>query len=260
MRTTLAGLTLVCVSTIFISLMFCCPSSAVDPATVAGAWLLDEGSGNVAVDISGNGNDGEILGEPAWVEGVFGMALEFDGADDHINCGNDESLDLAEAFTLIALAKYTTGGSVDFMNHTGCYGYFIATWNDMVNFPMQCDAASAIGENLNDGEWHCIAGTWADGEGSRLYYDGELHVEVPDYVPTQPFENPGNLHIGCAGDRLDEFFEGAIDEVAVFNVVLSEDDIREIATNGLAAALGAPPTAVSPEEKLTTVWGKIKAE
>ena len=42
------------------------------------------------------------------------------------------------------------------------------------------------------------------------------------------------------------------------NVVLSEDDIRDLATNGLAAALGI--TAVSPEEKLTTAWGEIKVK
>ena len=258
MRTTLAGLTLVCVSTILISLMFTCPSSAVDPATVVGAWLFDEGSGTTAADISGNGNDGEILGEPAWVDGVFGKALEFDGSDS-INCGNDLSLDLTEEFTLMAWGRYTTEDSIDYMNHTGCNGYFLATWTNKVNFPQQCDAASAIGEPVNDGEWHHVAGVWAEGEGSKLYYDGELHVEVPDYVPTAPFANTGNLLIGCYGNMEGEFFVGTMDEVAVFNVVLSEDGIRDIVTSGLAAALGGP-TAVSPEEKLTTVWGKIKAE
>ena len=252
METRLARAALVYVSAIFVGLMFTGVSSALDPETIAGAWLLDEGKGKVAKDFSKNGNDGEILGNPKWVEGVFGKALEFDGADDHINCGNGKSLDLTESFTLMAWGKYTTSASIDFMNHTGCWGYFLATWENKINFPQQCDAASSIGKNLNDGKWHHVAGTY-DGEKVILYYDGELHIEK-NYTPAQAFTNPGNLHIGCAGDRLDELFVGTIDEVAVFNVALPADDIKKIATKGLAGAL-----AVSPKEKLTAIWGKIKA-
>ena len=255
-RATLAKATLVVLSIILVSLIFTSPGSAkIDPDTIAGVWLFDEGSGDVAHDSSQNGNDGGILGEPQWIDGVFGKALEFDGSGDDINCGNDPSLDLTEAFTLMAWGRYTTTASIDYMNHTGCNGYFLATWTNKVNFPQQCDAASAIGEPVNDGEWHHVAGVYAEGEGVKLYYDGELHVEVPGYVPASPFTNPGNLHIGAAGDRGDELFVGAMDEVAVFNVALDADVIKEIATRGFAGAF-----AVSPKEKLTITWGRIKAE
>jgi len=46
--------------------------------------------GNTALDSSGNGNDGTFVGNPQWVTGKFGGALEFDG-DDYVNCGNDAS-------------------------------------------------------------------------------------------------------------------------------------------------------------------------
>ena len=51
---------------------------------------------------------------------------------------------------------------------------------------------------------------------------------------------------------------GVIDEVAVFNVALTEDDINDIMSNGLAEALGI--AAVSPTGKLTTTWGSIKGQ
>ena len=63
MKATLARLTLVwCI--IFVSLIFTGLSSALDPETIAGVWLFDEGSGDVAIDSSPNGNDGEFVGDP----------------------------------------------------------------------------------------------------------------------------------------------------------------------------------------------------
>ena len=61
---------------------------------LVGHWKFDEGSGTIAYDSSGNGNDGNFDGDPQWVAGYFGAALVFDGSDDWLDCGNDPSLDL----------------------------------------------------------------------------------------------------------------------------------------------------------------------
>ena len=45
---------------------------------LVGWWRLDDGSGTVAVDSSGNGYDGTIT-NATWEPGKFGMALAFDG-------------------------------------------------------------------------------------------------------------------------------------------------------------------------------------
>lgn len=47
-------------------------------------WKLDEGSGTVAHDASGNGHDGTFKGAPQWVTGKIGGALQFDGVDDFV--------------------------------------------------------------------------------------------------------------------------------------------------------------------------------
>ena len=65
-------------------------------AELVGHWKFDEGSGTKAYDSSGNGNDGTFNGNPKWVAGHFGTAVEFDGSDDWIECGNDQSLDLTK--------------------------------------------------------------------------------------------------------------------------------------------------------------------
>ena len=79
-------------SLIVLSLMFAGVSSAeLDPKTVVGMWLFDEGKGDTAVDSSENGNDGELVNGPKWVkDGQFGSALEFDGNESkgHVVVGN----------------------------------------------------------------------------------------------------------------------------------------------------------------------------
>jgi len=51
----------------------------INPENVVGAWLFEEGSGNIAKDSSGKGNNGEIKGSPKWINGKFGRAMEFNG-------------------------------------------------------------------------------------------------------------------------------------------------------------------------------------
>ncbi len=57
-------------------------------------------------------------------------------------------------------------------------------------------------------------------------------------------------------DGSGEYYNGLIDEFAIFNVALTEDDIKTIMDKGLARALGI--AAVSPSGKLTATWGSIK--
>ena len=73
-------------------------AEAVDP-DLAGWWKFDEGSGTIAYDSSGNGNDGIFVGDPQWVPGKIGGALEFNG-DDYLNCGNGPSLEIRDEITI----------------------------------------------------------------------------------------------------------------------------------------------------------------
>ena len=50
---------------------------------------------------------------------------------------------------------------------------------------------------------------------------------------------------------------GVVDEVAIFNVLLSEEDIQKVANGGLEGAIQT--AAVKPVDKLTTTWADIKA-
>jgi type II secretory pathway pseudopilin PulG len=56
---------------------------------LVGYWSFDEGSGNIARDYSGNGNNGTLYNfnftaTSGWVDGKVGKALSFDGVDDYV--------------------------------------------------------------------------------------------------------------------------------------------------------------------------------
>jgi hypothetical protein len=71
---------------------------------VVGMWHFDEGSGNVAYDSSGQGNDGIVYGA-AWVPGVNNTGLEYDGIDDYVRVDDSVSLDFTDEITIMGWMK-----------------------------------------------------------------------------------------------------------------------------------------------------------
>jgi hypothetical protein len=61
----------------------------------------------------------------------------------------------------------------------------------------------------------------------------------------------GALNGGFDFDKPSYFFSGVIDEVRVWNKVLTEAEVKRNME-------GVPGTAVFPESRLATVWGDIK--
>src|SRR3990172_1386348 len=57
-----------------------------------GLWRLDEGSGSIASDSSGNGNNG-TLNNAIWIDGKFEKALRFNGADSIVSVNDSNSLE-----------------------------------------------------------------------------------------------------------------------------------------------------------------------
>ncbi len=79
---------------------------------LVGYWPLDEGAGTTTSDSSGNGNDG-TLNLPGWGSGKFGGALDFDGTDDYVDCGNSSILYFGTGdFTISAWIKMPSSTEV----------------------------------------------------------------------------------------------------------------------------------------------------
>ena len=105
--------------------------------------------------------------------------------------------------------------------------------------------------HIDDGEWHHVAGSY-DGNSLRVYVDGVEEAEN-NIGKVTGGSTPEHVAIGSDGFGR-EFWKGIIDEVALFNIALGEDDIGEIMNKGLS-----PLLAVSAKGKLATTWGKLKS-
>ncbi|MBD3183456.1 hypothetical protein GF312_14250 [Candidatus Poribacteria bacterium] len=257
---------------ILISLIFCITlgvsvaNGAIED--IAGIWLFDSDEGDTAVDLSENGNDGNIMGGVEWTaDGKFGGALSFDGADGWVEVPDDDSLEFPEGvdFTLACWLLITTPEDAPPMiiakNYHPAqvlpwYALYYADQAKAATGNMSLflrDAASAnfhIASNtlVNDDEWHHLVGT-REGGTIRLYIDGveEASMDGADFdVGT----NDAPLHFMSHTGR---FMGGILDEVIILRQALSEAEINDLMNNGIESAL-----SVSSSGKLSVTWGEIK--
>ena len=239
---------LVCISFMIPNLS----SAKLDADALLGIWFFDEGKGGEAKDASENGNNGEIV-DAQWVDGKFEGALKFEGGA-HVAVGDFS--DYEDEVSIVALIKTPAAPAWSDIIVGPCGDVILTLRDHKLNFAGQC--AQPIPHNtwskslVNDDKWHQIAGTY-DGKEVKVYVDGE---EEASNAAAGPFK-AGPKYIGSRDDK-QEAFTGLIDEIAFFNVALSEADVKAIADSGLSVALGF--AAVSPQAKLATAWAKLKSE
>ena len=254
---------LICISFLVISLMFVGQSDAkIDPDTVVGIWLFNEGKGDIAQDSSENGNDGKFVGDPQWVDGKFGGALEFDGAT-HVEIPDAEILRLGKEQTVtgwIYLTEEPTGwhrivGKGADPNRN--YGLWVWDTNHLLFQIYGAANCNAYNPNFDDkeslaptGEWTHMAGTY-DGEEIKLFVNGVEVEAVTAVCEIEPNQSEEPLIFGNFQDAY--FYTGILDEVGIFREALSGDEINNIMSKGLAGI-----AAVSPSGKLAATWASIK--
>ena len=78
-------------------------------AELVAHWTFDEGSGDIAYDSSGNGNDGTIYGAE-WDAGKYGPALLFNAQDNYVEVPTSESLEIATNVTIAAWINWIDAG------------------------------------------------------------------------------------------------------------------------------------------------------
>jgi len=201
---------------------------------------FDEGSGTVAHDSSGYGNDGTLFDAntsnsdgntpPQWVSGIYGYALEFDGVDDYVWLGSPESLKVKK-FTILAWIKTTTSNEqkiyrwrshgVQLKMAGGTNGKCgIAFYDSSTVF-----YAVTSQSYCNDNEWHLLTGTF-DGTSLAIHIDETSENTLA--VSAEVYYGSGGAAVGRDGDYNGAYFNGTIDEVRIYNRALSEAEIKAI--------------------------------
>lgn len=228
--------------------------SKIDPDSIVGIWLLDEGQGDTIKDESDNKNDGTLIGAE-WTEGKIGTGLEFDGTS-RVEIPASESIDdFLDGFTYLLWVKPTSPPpnantrliERDWHNPTIQIGSNDFYGSIAVNADQ--NSSNVRGGEWKMGEWSFVALTY-DGTDLKLFVNDEFVGENEVGKPDEKLNT--EIRLGAWRNPNWDFI-GILDEVGVFNVPLSESDLNSVMKNGLEGAAD-----VSPAKKLATTWGDLK--
>jgi hypothetical protein len=230
-------------------------------------WSFDkiDIEGDVAKDVWG-GNDGTFAGELEIVKGKVGEALNLNGVDQYVDMGSpaNGSLDFgqdkdltiatwinvsepsADEYTIVC--KGDRGGSSRILLKVSPGIGMIFALAD----PDTEDILHGV-IDVVDGKWHYIVAVADRDEFFSIYVDGVVDVDGgisnDANVDTDSSFFIGKSHQEGSDER--RFFNGFIDEVCIYNRVLSE---QEILQNQAAQGIAVEPAS----DKIALTWGKIK--
>jgi hypothetical protein len=211
---------------------------------LVGYWPLNEGSGTIAIDQSGNNNNGTWSGKPSSPNSTYygagkigNYAGWFDGTDNYINVPSQSSLMPTGAFTVSAwikasyatttyfglVTKYAASGC-----GTGSCGYDLGSYsNHLATFNVRSgsngNSSDAYSSGVIDnGAWHFVAGVFT-GSQVLTYSDGVAGTSVSWSYPSASSSAPFNI-----GSRAGRSFGGLIDDARIYNRALSQAEIQAI--------------------------------
>ena len=191
----------------------------------AGFWPMLEGAGNIIQDLSGNGNDGVLIGNAHFVPGEFNSVLDFGGAGDYVNTGLSiagmTNFSVVMSILMRDQSAFRTLWSADSAGG-GCTGegvfchdatqmrFRVATVQQTITVPTI--------ENV----WTHIAMTYSPSQ-RLIYFDG---VVVYDQVGGGAANGDTNFQIAAYNQcTAATDFDGQIDYTFVYNRTLSASEI-----------------------------------
>lgn len=200
------------------------------PEGIVGWWRGE----NNADDFYGNNNGtaNSINYVTGRTEG--GSAFRFDGSTSYVDLGNPTALQITGSLSVecwfktdAAVGNYKTLVSKWFSGDSDAS--YALHWTDFggLGFHIRnvegqvLSAHSGATLQLNDGRWHHVAGTW-DGFIISIYIDGQLmgSDSASIFGPISNTTNPVRIGTDNRGFT-DRYFEGIIDEVAIYNRALN---------------------------------------
>ena len=214
-----------------------------------GYWTFDEAAGKYAFDVSGNGSYARISGGAAleFNDGKMGGTLKLQvGKGNATVAKGGEVLNGLDAFSLCLWVKSNdTGTDKGFINgrtpndKDDIFGfrYDKDGWGGGQRNVIKAGITTTEGThafessgNVQTTDWQHLAFTWRSGAPMKLYINGKL--DIPSFI--QPaisgtISNVDKLVIGRGGKDKNIAWRGLIDDVHLYNKVLNEREIRDLA-------------------------------
>ncbi len=200
-----------------------------------GYWPFQEGAGTAAMDQSGKGNNGIVVGAPAWVDGKFGKAIQFVGNTAQYVQVTDNPLFSygTNGVTYAAWIYPTAVGATHsmFMGETLPYFSFYNTRRvyfsirDGSNVQRTLTSTTILPFN----QWYHVAGVFDASGYQRLYINGVQNIVSPNAYTTPHYVYNTTHFIGKYTTTPNYPFSGIIDEVRIYNRGLSATEIAALA-------------------------------
>lgn len=199
-------------------------------------WNLDETSGTVASDSSGNGRSGTLT-NVGFVTGVTNGAFSFDGSSAKV--AGSPAVPVAAQMTISAwIWKNSATGQRSFFSNRGAGGTaYLGLQGTQIFFYDNSGTPATIttpSGAIQTGRWQNVAVT-SDGSTIKIYVDGS---QIATYSQTRT-GSAGPFGIGWDPSIGSEYWDGKIDTVRVYSRVLYSAEIREQYAEGLSRHLAA---------------------
>jgi len=224
-----------------------CMSADPDPSLM-GWWTFDGHS----LDISGNDRHGTLHGNPQYVPGVFGDALEFQANPDYVTIDGYKGVLGTSPFSITAWIKTTNTAQQQIIHWGADVGEQRVEFRIQDNRLRISHGSGNVQSNTNltDDQWHHVAAVIIENASASsgdvtFYVDGEDDtMESTDPEGWNIVANDTlDVTIGYRPTRGDRPFIGLIDDVRVYNKVLTQEEVQQIMLSG-----GEPyPFASRPE-------------
>jgi len=211
-------------------LVFVIVLTSAAEADLVGLWRFNEGSGTTVYDLSGNGNDGTLEGNPEWVDTRRGGGIKLDGVDDHIRVP-DFSL-TTDTITFIAMIegwKTSDWAAIAVSRGDGDPGGLWFGDNDTLHYVWNDDSSAtwgwANGPVIPQDEWVMVALTIETAHATTYVVTSSGEVSSAINAIAHTSQDMGALTFGWDFDFSGRYFGGIIDEVRIYDHVLNEGEI-----------------------------------
>ena len=222
---------------------------------LVGYWPLNEGSGTVANDNSGGGNNGALVNYPTWTTVSTGEALSFDGATNYVelippNNGGATAADFSTGdFSACIWANPNSGDNQQYLfdkykNTSGDIGWRIeVNAGGSIEFGTLGSTGNNISATLSSsGTFHLICGV-RSGTQLQLWLDDVEATGTDTGGPTNISNSVAALRIGAIGSVApNSLYQGQAYGARIYNRALSSAEIQSLYSSNqnpeLAQAIG----------------------
>lgn len=196
---------------------------------LVGYWHLDENIASTTYDASGFGNTGTLTNGPMWQSASnckAGTCLSFDGVNDYVNVANNSVLQVSN-FTIAAWVKRDVldNSFREIVRKGVDYFLLINNENELALGIENADFANGYALS-GTGNWEHVAATFDNSTRAiKIYLNGNLVHSLTAQLTLSVGTDP--LRIG-ATEVDTQFFDGQIDEVRIYNRVLSAAEVQNL--------------------------------